>query len=325
MDDKISRRLNQIEEAKKTGMNMIRKYATPKKIFSIIEMLASVILIIGVNIITARFDISKLTELWFWVRTAATTLGIFMLFRAVVNSRFDATAHRDVVVDARDDYQKHNRGKGLDFKDFIKMFNLRTKIETYVSIINSKILKLELRLYKLTRKNIKLEKKNAKIAKIEGRIDDYKHQITTDYINEHIDSIHVKYYMVYVTDFNSEDTFASSGIMTRDTYNQTFNLASLKNMATYIVSATFLGIGIFDPNASSVDIAVSILGALVMIATRIATALMEAERIYDSTITKSLIDRTTILKEYYEWRSKNQEGLESSIMPKEEPIIPPTE
>ena len=325
MDDKISRRLNQIDEAKKVGMNTIRKYATPKKIFSIIEMLASVILIIGVNIITARFDISKLTELWFWVRTAATTLGIFMLFRAVVNSRFDATAEREVVVNARNEYRTLNLKRGLDFKEFIKEYNLRTKIEVFTSIVNSKILKLELKLYKLTRKNMRLERKNAKIAKMESRIEEYKHQLTTEYINEHIDSIHVKYYMVYVTDFNSEDTFATGGIMTRDTYNQTFNLASLKNMATYIISATFLGIGIFDPNASAVDIAVSILGALVMIATRIATALMEAERIYDSTITKSLIDRTTVLKEYYEWQSKNQKGLESSIMPKEEPIIPPTE
>lgn len=324
MDDIITKRLNQIEEAKKVGMNSVKKYATPKKIWSVIEMVASIILIIGVNIITARFDFSKFGDAWFWVRIAATTLGIMLLFRAVVNSRYDSTAERENVVKARSEYNDLNVKRELDFKDFIKEYNLRTKIETYTALINAKILKLENKIIRLTRKTISQRRKDAKIKKLEALINDYKMQITTEYINEHIDIIHVKYYVVYVTDFNSEDSYGSGTIMTRDTYNKTFNRSSAKNMLMYLVSATMLGIGMFDPSSSAVDIATSIIGSIVMIATRIATALMQAERIYDSTITKSLIDRATILKEYYRWQSTNQKGVMSSVITpnEEEPVEP---
>ena len=53
-----------------------------------------------------------------------------------------------------------------------------------------------------------------------------------------------------------------------------------------------------------------------MIIIRIATALQQADAIYDNEITKSMFDKTEVLKKYYEWKEKKvlKETIEDKII-----------
>ena len=312
MDD-MSSRINAImDEATEKAAKVVNKYGKPKYIAALVEIVISSMAIIGIQIVTMGFDFSKLSSWQFWVRTAALTACIFLLFRAVVNARFDKTSARDNVIKVKDEYESLSNDKDLDLKDYLEEFNLETKIKNYVSKINKRINRLE-------RKKIKTYSYKKKEA-LTVKINVLKQEITKERIKEIIDIVHVKYYMVFYDDFeNIEKVGGNGAILTRgyQAYNKSFNKASFNKIWAYILCSAILALSIWTfGDTSTITIIANVLSSSIMIVTRVLTAFIEADRIYDSTITASYVCKIDILKQYYKWKNERVEKeIQSSIKP----------
>lgn len=296
--DYISRFNAVVDESAAKAAKVVNTYAKPKYIAAILEIIISAVAIIGIQVVAMGFDFSKLTEWQFWVKTLSLTACIFLLYRAVVNARFERTGQRQNVLDAQEKYKALVSGKELDLKDFLEEFNLQNKINAYIYKINSRINRLE-------RKRIKTYNAMKKQRLVE-KILVLKEEITPDRIKEVINIVHVKYYVVYYDDFENVERLGGNGrISTRGLkdYNRSFNLKSFDKMWIYILTTSILSISIWSfGDAKTITIIANVLSSLVMIITRILSALVESDRIYDSTITASYVCKTEILAQYYQWR-----------------------
>jgi hypothetical protein len=71
-------------------------------------------------------------------------------------------------------------------------------------------------------------------------------------------------------------------------------------------------------DATVVQIISNVLASVLMIVTRIVTAFVKADRLYDSTITAAYVAKNEILEEYYKWKN---ERVEAEIQRKQEEQI----
>jgi len=312
--DLTERMNNFINESTEQAAKVVNKYGKPKYIAAITEIVISAIAIVGIQVVTMGFDFSKLTSWQFWVRTLALTACIFLLFRAVVNARFDKTAARQNVIDVMDEYNSLNKDKDLDMKEYLEEFNLNTKIGVYVGKINKRINSLE-------RKKIKTYSAKKKMS-LTAKINILKEEIKPERIKEIIDIIRVKYYMVFYDDFQNVERVGGNGkILTRgnQAYSKSFNKASFNKIWAYILCSAILALSIWSfGDTSTITIIANVLSSLIMIVTRILTAFVEADRIYDSTITASYVCKIDILKGYFKWKN---ERVEAEIQRKQEEQI----
>ena len=83
------------------------------------------------------------------------------------------------------------------------------------------------------------------------------------------------------------------------------DMGSFKSVYLFVLASALLSVGIFTQNQTTVNLVVSTIATIISCIFRVASAVMQADEIYDKTITKSFIDRTRILKEYQAWRSSN--------------------
>lgn len=300
-EDFISSKSKVINEATSKAMVTIKSYTRTKTIASALEMAVAVVVIMGVQFVMFKFDWNAWTHYLFWVRTFATSVGIYLLYRAVINWRFYKTAARPNVVKAREEYEIISKVKDLSLKDFLKEFNLRSKVTAYVDKQNAKIYKIENKLAK-TMSPMKREKLELKLTMLKKTISD-------EFIQKNIDGIHVKYYIVFYTDFSdAEATGNSNPNLTRgnQAYNRLFNTQSLKNMYMYVLCTALLAVSLIGyEDMGTLEIVVNLIGSLFMIITRIATALSKADSLYDTTITASIVNKTAILTEFKIWKESH--------------------
>ena len=312
--DLTERMNNFINESTEQAAKVVNKYGKPKYIAAITEIVISAMAIVGIQVVTMGFDFTKLTSWQFWVRTLALTACIFLLFRAVVNARFDKTAARQNVLDVMDEYNSLNKDKDLDMKEYLEEFNLNTKIGVYVGKINKRINRLE-------RKKIKTYSAKKKMS-LTVKINILKEEIKPERIKEIIDIIRVKYYMVFYDDFQNVERVGGNGrILTRgnQAYSKSFNKASFNKIWAYILCSAILALSIWSfGDTSTITIIANVLSSLIMIVTRILTAFVEADRIYDSTITASYVCKIDILKSYFKWKN---ERVEAEIQRKQQEQI----
>lgn len=311
----LSARMNRIiDDSTEKAAKVVNTYAKPKYIAAIIEIVISSIAIIGIQVVAMGFDFSKLAQPEFWARTLALTICIFLLYRAVINARYDKTASRDNVLEAKKEYDDLNKNKTLDLKDFLQEFNLNTKIGVYVGKINKRINRLE-------RKKIKTYSAKKKMA-LTAKIDVLKQEIKPDRVREVIDIIHVKYYMVWYDDFQDVERVGGNGkLNTRgnQSYKRNFNKFSLWSIWSYFICAIVLSMSFWTfGETSTITIIANVLSSSIMIVTRIMTAYIQADRIYDSTITASYVCRSDILKEYYVWQKNQVKEPQTKIIVKAE-------
>jgi hypothetical protein len=303
MDDNLARLNALIDEQTEKAAKIVNKYGRPKYIAALIEIVISSVAIVGIQIVSMGFDFSKLSSWQFWVKTASLTACIFLLFRAVINARFDKTASRKNVLEAKENYNSLNKDKGLDLKEFLNEFNLQTKINAYVGKINKRINRLE-------RKKIKTYSAKKKMS-LTAKINVLKEEIKPERIKEIIDIIHVKYYMVWYDDFENVERVGGNGTYnTRgyQSYNKAFNKASFNKIWAYILCSAIMAVSVWTfGDTTTVTIIANILSSSIMIVTRVLTAYIQADRIYDSTITASYVCKTDILKQYYNWKNARVE------------------
>jgi len=304
MDDNLARLNALIDEQTEKAAKIVNKYGRPKYIAALIEIVISSVAIVGIQIVSMGFDFSKLSSWQFWVKTASLTACIFLLFRAVINARFDKTASRKNVLEAKENYNSLNKDKGLDLKEFLNEFNLQTKINAYVGKINKRINRLE-------RKKIKTYSAKKKMS-LTAKINVLKEEIKKDRIKEIIEIIHVKYYMVWYDDFENVERVGGNGTYnTRgyQSYNKAFNKASFNKIWAYILCSAIMAVSVWTfGDTTTVTIIANIISSSIMIVTRVLTAYIQADRIYDSTITASYVCKTDILKQYYNWKNKRVEA-----------------
>ena len=314
MADLSTRMNNLINESTEKAAKVVNTYAKPKYIAALIEIVISSVAIVGIQVVAMGFDFSKLAQPEFWARTLALTICIFLLYRAVINARYDKTAQRENVLEAKKEYEDLNKKKDLDLKDFLAEFNLNTKIGVYVGKINK-------RMYKLERKRIKTYNFKKK-EKLTTQIETLKKEISKEHVEEIIDYIRVKYYMVWYDDFQDVERVGGNGkLNTRgnQSYKRNFNKYSVWSIWSYFICAIILSMSFWTfGDTSTITIIANVLSSMIMIVTRIMTAYIQADRIYDSTITASYVCRSDILKQYFAWQKNQVKESENKIIVKTE-------
>lgn len=296
---------NTIELVNKTreeALTKIKAYARPKTIMAIVEIIMCFVVSMGIELISFKFSLDAFKDYHFYVSLFCTTACVLLIYRATINARFYKTETRDIVLEAKKEYKAHNNKKGLDLKDFLNEYNLKRKVEIYISGINAKIFKLEKKQLKATAKN-----KIKRIQKLQIKIDFFKGQRDDPALAEKITRIPVKQTLVFFSDFNECDEPFSSEISTRSNYAHELNKATFQKVYMYIISSILLGIGISSAASNGgISLVISLLSNVFFCCTRVGTALLQADSIYDRTILKSIYDRTTILKYYEEWQIEHK-------------------
>ena len=293
MNERIEKINTIAEEAKKKAIN----YARPKRVVAALQFIACITLALGVNMVSFSFDFSAFYSPKFYISTMCTTIGYVLIFKAVINWLYPKTESRDEVLRARDSYIEENDKKELDFKDYLVELNEKKKIELYVMSINHKI-------YKLEKKSIKSRSEKTK-NKCAMKIESLKLLITPEYIDKNLNLISVKQRIIYLDDFTEAKAMAAvEGLMPTSTYKNELNKRSFKSVYMFVLSTALLSVGVFTQNQTTISLVVSTVATIISCIFRVSSAIMQADEIYDETITKSYIDRTRILKEYQAWRLK---------------------
>lgn len=295
MDEHIKRITDITESAKKKVID----YARPKRIVAGLQFIACLTLALGVNMVSFEFDFSAFYSPRFYISTCCTTIGYVLIFKAAINWLYPKTENRDEVVMAKESYAEENGKKELDFKDYLAELNEKNKIELYVMSINHKI-------YKFEKKSIKSRKERTK-NKCTKKIEALKLLITPEYIEKNLNLISVKQRIIYLDDFTEAKLMQTSGLMPTNTYKEELNKRSFKSVYLFVLSTALLSVGIFTQNQTTISLVVSTVATVISCIFRVSSAIMQADEIYDQTITKSYIDRTRILKEYQAWRLEKPE------------------
>ena len=295
MDEHIKRITDITESAKKKVID----YARPKRIVAGLQFIACLALALGVNMVSFEFDFSAFYSPRFYISTCCTTIGYVLIFKAAINWLYPKTENRDEVVRTKESYAEENGKKELDFKDYLAELNEKNKIELYVMSINHKI-------YNLEKKSIKSRKERTK-NKCTKKIEALKLLITPEYIEKNLNLISVKQRIIYLDDFTEAKLMQTSGLMPTNTYKEELNKRSFKSVYLFVLSTALLSVGIFTQNQTTISLVVSTVATVISCIFRVSSAIMQADEIYDQTITKSYIDRTRILKEYQAWRLEKPE------------------
>lgn len=295
MDEHIKRITDITENAKKKVID----YARPKRIVAGLQFIACLTLALGVNMVSFEFDFSAFYSPRFYISTCCTTIGYVLIFKAAINWLYPKTENRDEVVMAKELYAEESGKKELDFKDYLAELNEKNKIELYVMSVNHKI-------YNLEKKSIKFRKERTK-NKCTKKIEALKLLITPEYIEKNLNLISVKQRIIYLDDFTEAKLMQTSGLMPTNTYKEELNKRSFKSVYLFVLSTALLSVGIFTQNQTTISLVVSTVATVISCIFRVSSAIMQADEIYDQTITKSYIDRTRILKEYQAWRLEKPE------------------
>lgn len=303
--------IQKIEDIRNTAIKRVVSYARPKTISAILEVAIACALAFGVAIISFGLSLDAFYEWTFYVRTLALAISFFLIYRGVVNAMFYKTETRDTAIESKERYKALNNKKDLSLKDFLVEFNNQTKIECYIASINKKINKYEKKVIK-AKNPIKREK----LLNIIGNDADeyheatgYKALITSDYIAKNINHIHIAYPVVYYSDFVDDmpDATNRNTLQTNAQYEKVFNKYSFKKVWCYLLCTVMFGISITDfTNQNKAYVFASLLMTAVTITVRIAMAIAEAPKIYDSTITKSYNDRSFVLESFIAWKNSPQ-------------------
>ena len=124
-NDPITSRVYKLrDEALQKAAKTVNKYARPRIIAALFEMVVSMVMTLGISIVTMLFDFSVVTTWQFWVKILLLSVCMFLLFRAVVNALFYKTSEREEAVEKRDKYKDLSDKKELDLKDYLVEFNL---------------------------------------------------------------------------------------------------------------------------------------------------------------------------------------------------------
>ena len=162
------------------------------------------------------------------------------------------------------------------------------------------------KIYKFEKKSIKSRKERTK-NKCTKKIEALKLLITPEYIEKNLNLISVKQRIIYLDDFTEAKLMQTSGLMPTNTYKEELNKRSFKSVYLFVLSTALLSVGIFTQNQTTISLVVSTVATVISCIFRVSSAIMQADEIYDQTITKSYIDRTRILKEYQSWRLEKPE------------------
>lgn len=311
----IDEREKLIEDTTEKVVKAVGTLTRPRKIASFIEILISIAISIGLNLVYIKLDFEAVRTGGFWVSTLFTLIAVILIFRSVINFSFDSVSQRPSVIAAKEEYEKLNKDKDLDLKDFLEEYNLRLKIEAYVLSINKQIYKIEKKIASIKHStDPQLEKARLNdIKSYEKSIAGLKELITKEYINAHIDTLYVKDVVkVLYSDFTNIELLTNKKITTRADYNKELNKATLNKIGVYIAISMLLGLSAIQlVTGDTISFVTNTIATLAMVVVRIVSALSVAPQIYDNSITKSYTDRANILKEYYAWRkTKPKESTE---------------
>ena len=312
-NNQIDPKLQEVKNAQQKAINAALKFARPKQIMAVFEITAAIIASIGINLVAFQFDFSCFKEASFYVSSFCTLLAIILIYRGTINAIYPKTASRPVVVEARAKYKALNDKKGLDLEDYLKVYNRESKKDAWRAFIGRKILKWQKKKDKF-RANIDRQEKVEKMCN--NHINYLSKYITEEYIENNIDKINIKYNKVYYSDFNNIEKSVPVEKKYRDNYNKAFNKATMNKVVYYMITTALLSVGVFTVGEGNwVSWTASIVLTVVMIIIRIATALQQADDIYDNEITKAILDKTEVLEKYYEWQKTNasQTAIEKAV------------
>lgn len=279
----------------KSLLYTVQSVVTTRKITSIATGLIMLAIVGVFQFISLGCDISKLLEWSFYLTLTYRTILVFLAYFTAVNFLYDkCLAHSDIQ-NAISEFRKLTKVRDSNFPEFLEnIYNPKLKKEAWRDKVNTEITNLE-------RKCLRAPVKRR--GKYLDKIKTLKTYLTDEYINEHIDTLNVKYYHVLESDFLAVELLeGSSKNKTRIDYESVVFKSVLKKIIPFILISIVLGAVITGSiTRPAWEVIVNLLSDLIIIVLRIGQGCWDCPKIINSSYLVPYTNRIGILKEYINW------------------------
>lgn len=280
--------------------NKIRKYITPRKISSVTLGMLMLALVGIFQFLSLKCSLEALKTADFWLRLLYRAILVFLSYSAALDFVYDRNMSAVNMQDARNTLETLLKMRQDNFGEYLTIRNRNVKIKTYKELLIKKIGSLEKQAGKMKfRNNHKLDIINSKIAEC-------RKQMTDEYIEEHIDTLKVKYTKAYESDFISLELLEGKG--NHDKLNPDYGRlrakATIKKVVPFLLISTVLGMAITTSVSKPVlDVLINLISDLMLIVVRISHGLYDSKPLIEESYLIPYNNKIRILKEYVNWNN----------------------
>ncbi len=288
----------------KTVEDSINQYiagvkSIPKeKITAVIYIVVTLVLVGFFQFVTADFSDSVFLSADFWISEATTLVIIFTSYQGGINIVWTEQLKNPELLSAMSEYERLNE-RDSDFETFLAEYNSELKKKAYVARQERKQRLLERLLPFLPVKA--RERLYKKIKEISSGI-------TSEALEKNVDSVRVKYYKVYVSDFFSASS-KSTAVKLRVRGNAEAGKlkASVRGFPLTIAVATLTSSMAYTlADGITKSVIVNLVVNAIIFGLRLANGILKASKVIYQEIQMPLEFKNQILAKYKEWQKQGE-------------------
>ena len=288
----------------KTVEDSINQYiagvkSIPKeKITAVIYIVVTLVLVGFFQFVTADFSDSVFLSADFWISEATTLVIIFTSYQGGINIVWTEQLKNPELLSAMSEYERLNE-RDSDFETFLAEYNRELKKKAYVARQERKQRLLERFLPFLPVKA--REKLYKKIKEISS-------DITSEALEKNVDSVRVKYYKVYVSDFFSASSKSTAvKLRVRGNAESGKLKASVRGFPLTIAVATLTSSMAYTlADGITKSVIVNLVVNAIIFGLRLANGILKASKVIYQEIQMPLEFKNQILAKYKEWQKQGE-------------------
>lgn len=295
-----------------TTDNKVRKLISPRKMTSITLGLLLLCLIGVFQFISLKCSLDTLKTSDFWLKMLYRAILVFLAYSATLDFLYDRNFNSTKMEEARETLDKLSKMRGESFSSFLDKKNRENKIQEYKDGILRKIGALE----KKAAKPMYGKSRQRKLDYINQTIKELKASITDEFIEEHIDTLKVKYDKIYESDFNSLEMLEGKKLQNKLTpdYGRVRTKATFKKIVPFLFTSVVLGMAVAaSVQKPALDVLLNLLSDAILVVMRVAHGAYDSAALMEEAYMIPYQNRIRILKEYINWDT-NPESKASRIL-----------
>lgn len=250
------------------------------------------------------FDFTQLGETVFWSRWASMAVATMCVYAVVLLHKDEVNRMKDWYVNNLKTIGKKSETAGEEFEKYLKELNMNRRIAWYKRKMNTKIAKLNQKLFwsELKRQKPYVKKR---VAKIKAKIEKYESRVTKQYIDEHKDTLKTRSKPISSVQVLSETQRGDSGEVNFRSASAYYGGKSIvKVCLSLAITAAFSCVVVTNFEAG-VNIASAVMTVLTVLSLFISavSAILAANGCYKNVYVPNLLFKLKILSDYETWRN----------------------
>jgi len=317
-------------------INEVSEFASSKRQF-IFKQVVNGILLLVILVAFGCFDFAHLKfhyeylgDANYWYNVINKAVADICAYNVGINIIIDDAINRNKTLQKlKDLYDKLNKCKEEDFREFMEIYNRDCRIKSYKSKINHQIYRLN----KYSSRRVKvLYNQDKHKEKVEGatyqqihhtlyyrKREELEHLRSDDYIQNNIDTLNVRYRDIdpEVFDLEINGTEKVNRGKVTGSIGKGRLIASTSTLAGVIGISMFFNSWSMEPNKEEFEnqmvqawyYTLKAMEDIGVIAWQFLRGILSTHNIVSQQLTMPLEERNKILKLYYDWRKKNGKSV----------------